>query len=114
MGKNQGVSLEGKTAFSRFQRLSAVEKAGNHFSLLKVEIFTGRKHQIRVHCAQSLGCPVFGDAKYRGGEKNRIFLHAFSCVVKNNRFIAQLHDEFLDTLNELGFQIDINKVLTEN
>lgn len=40
-------------------------------SLVKVELETGRAHQIRVQMAE-LGCPLFGDVKYRGlGEKNR-------------------------------------------
>ena len=28
---------------------------------------TGRTHQIRVHCAH-IGCPIFGDARYGGGD----------------------------------------------
>ena len=38
-------------------------KENGEYSLLKVQIETGRKNQIRVHM-QSLGCPVVGDDKY--------------------------------------------------
>ena len=38
-------------------------KENKEYSLLKVQIDTGRKNQIRVHM-QSLGCPIVGDDKY--------------------------------------------------
>jgi tRNA pseudouridine32 synthase/23S rRNA pseudouridine746 synthase/23S rRNA pseudouridine1911/1915/1917 synthase len=47
-----------------------VLKEGPHFSLLEVELLTGRKNQIRVHLADK-GCPVAGDEKY--GDKNKSF-----------------------------------------
>lgn len=28
---------------------------------------TGRKHQLRVHAAEQLGCPILGDTKYAKG-----------------------------------------------
>ncbi|KAH7423363.1 hypothetical protein KP509_12G051200 [Ceratopteris richardii] len=31
---------------------------------LELHPFTGRKHQLRVHCAQALGMPILGDYKY--------------------------------------------------
>lgn len=40
-----------------------VVKENGDFSLLKVQIDTGRKNQIRVQM-QALGCPVVGDDKY--------------------------------------------------
>ncbi|MGM8364258.1 RluA family pseudouridine synthase [Virgibacillus sp. W0181] len=39
------------------------------FSLLKIQLQTGRPHQIRVQLA-AIGCPIIGDHKY--GEGNRI------------------------------------------
>ena len=37
---------------------------------------TGRTHQIRVHCATSLGCPVVGDPTYGGPGGEPLQLHA--------------------------------------
>jgi len=49
------------------------------YSLVKVDLLTGKKNQIRVHFAD-LGHPVVGDAKYgKGGTKDgRLMLHSRS------------------------------------
>lgn len=63
----------GQRAVTRYQVVA--EKEG--YSLLRVQIDTGRKNQIRVHM-QSLSHPLVGDEKY-GGTKNplkRLGLHA--------------------------------------
>jgi RluA family pseudouridine synthase len=49
------------------------------FSLLEVDLLTGRKNQIRVHLA-GIGHPIVGDKKYGKGDKThpRLALHAWS------------------------------------
>jgi 23S rRNA pseudouridine955/2504/2580 synthase len=45
---------------------------GEKVSLLEIELFTGRTHQIRASLAH-IGCPVVGDDKYGDRRKNRLF-----------------------------------------
>lgn len=54
-----------------------VSKKKNH-SLLRIELLTGRKHQIRAQLS-SMGCPILGDKKYGASftfEDNYIALQA--------------------------------------
>lgn len=59
----------------------AVVREKGEYSLLDVELLTGRKHQIRVHMAD-LGHPVAGDRKYgvKGDTFSRLALHARSAT----------------------------------
>ena len=50
--------------------------SGPELALVEFRPFTGRTHQIRVHAAAGLGCPIFGDLLYGGGWYRRMCLHA--------------------------------------
>jgi 23S rRNA pseudouridine1911/1915/1917 synthase len=45
--------------------------------LIKLQLETGRRHQIRVQLTE-IGCPIIGDAKYGSGVNpaNRLGLHS--------------------------------------
>jgi tRNA pseudouridine32 synthase/23S rRNA pseudouridine746 synthase/23S rRNA pseudouridine1911/1915/1917 synthase len=68
-------STKGKLSHTAYRVL----KDTKEFSLLEVNLLTGRKHQIRVHLAE-IGHPVIGDEKYgeRNKAYNRLALHAKS------------------------------------
>ncbi len=80
------IRKHGRNALSLWK----VRKRFEKFTLLNVEIKTGRTHQIRVHL-MSINHPVVGDETYNGGrdktikdmnvrravvELNRVFLHS--------------------------------------
>jgi len=55
-----------------------------NLTLLEVELFTGRTHQIRVHLS-SMGHPILGDELY-GGKANSVkrqLLHAYKLIFTN-------------------------------
>ena len=45
-------------------------------ALVEFRPLTGRTHQLRVHAATGLGCPIFGDLLYGGGWHRRMCLYA--------------------------------------
>lgn len=56
-----------------------------NYHLLKVELITGRHHQIRAQLA-AIGCPIKGDVKYgfrRGNRDRSIHLHARKLVFRH-------------------------------
>jgi len=64
------VTPNGRNAVTHYKIIkTGINKTGQKFSLLEIEIETGRTHQIRVHL-QHLRCPVVGDLLYsRSGLK---------------------------------------------
>ncbi|KAJ2847847.1 hypothetical protein IWW36_003639 [Coemansia brasiliensis] len=82
------------TAFSSEREIAAAKSAITKYKVLKtgtigeapvsivsVEILSGRKHQIRAHCAQIIGCPVYGDKKYGGTANSMLCLHCAEITI---------------------------------
>lgn len=63
------------------------------YSLIKVKLLHGLRHQIRVQMA-SYGHPIIGDTLYGGREDKRMYLHAYEYVFNINenefRFKSEL------------------------
>jgi 23S rRNA pseudouridine1911/1915/1917 synthase len=112
------VRAHGRAALSLWK----VKKRFEKFTLLAVEIKTGRTHQIRVHMAY-INHPIVGDETYNAGrdktvfdltvrqaiaDLNRFFLHAeklaFTHPVSGERlsFSAPLPEELTDFLKALS------------
>ena len=71
---------DGKLAITKYK----VIKENKNYSMLDIEIKTGRKNQIRVHM-KDINHPILGDIKY-GGRKsslNRLALHSNLLIIKN-------------------------------
>ena len=57
--KKMSVSISGKKAITSYK----IEQYFNFFSLVQIELKTGRTHQIRVHFSY-INCPILGDNTY--------------------------------------------------
>jgi RluA family pseudouridine synthase len=70
----------GKIAITEYQRI----KVSKSYSLLDINIKTGRKNQIRVHMKE-IGHPIIGDKKYKSKTNplNRLGLHAYYLELKH-------------------------------
>jgi len=83
------VSEEGRCAKTELWLLKAFEK--QRLSLLKVKIYTGRTHQIRVHLSY-LGHPILGDYTY-----------GFQPSMVNERVLKAMGDCHMLVSYHLGF-----------
>ncbi|MEA3548175.1 MAG: RluA family pseudouridine synthase [Thermodesulfobacteriota bacterium] len=78
---------KGKLAKTGYKVLRESKK----FSLLEIDLLTGRKNQIRVHFSEK-GCPVAGDKMYGKKEKGikRLTLHAASITLLHPHTKAEM------------------------
>ncbi len=80
----------------------------NGYSLLEIELITGRTHQIRGHLS-SLGYPVIGDRKYGNREINKKFREEYSL---DNQWLHGYKIEFNGLYDE--FEYLNNKIFIGN
>ncbi len=110
------IDDKGQTAVTDF---AVRERAGKRAAFVAFRPLTGRTHQIRVHAADVLECPIMGDEKYGGAEAwlggmdgiaRRLHLHARRLTIahplkdgKTLDFVAPLPPELIESWNALGF-----------
>ena len=97
-------SVHGQRAELHYQ---AIGKIGRFF-LFRIELKTGRSHQIRVQLSH-LGCPIVGDAKYGSKIKlpdRMIALSAveiiFKLATKDEIKTLRVINEFEDVINQIA------------
>lgn len=114
------AGIDEKFALTDFIRL---ENAGEQLALTAFWPRTGRTHQIRVHAAEALQCPVLGDGKYGGNDEtitdmglaDRLHLHAFRIILpypgkkgQSLDITAPLPEDLRQSWNTLGFDLNID------
>jgi 23S rRNA pseudouridine1911/1915/1917 synthase len=95
----------GRECQAHFKSLKKVN--GN--TLVKVNLKTGFRHQIRVQCSL-LGHPIVGDELYGAQAEKRIYLHAYSYEINDNeirkKWVSNEDQLFNDFLN-LNCRFDV-------
>ena len=105
-------ATNGKNAITNFEVLAQNER----FSFVKVNIETGRTHQIRVHM-KYLGFPILGDSTYgRNDSEKRQMLHSYKLEFnhpasnKKMMIFGELPQDFKKALRKCGFE-DFEKII---
>lgn len=91
---------DGKKAITNYRVVSE----NDSYSLIDIDIKTGRKNQIRVHM-KDINAPIVGDNKYGIKDKaKRMFLHAYKLVIvhpitkKILEFETDIPNEFINLI----------------
>ncbi|WP_159992632.1 RluA family pseudouridine synthase [Roseomonas sp. 18066] len=108
------VPAEGRDGVHAITEFSTVDVARRHATWLELKPHTGRTHQLRVHCASALECPILGDGKYGGhaahleGMSHALHLHARAINIPHPEggtleVTAPLPPHMLESFATLGF-----------
>ena len=103
--KKRALISTGKEAITRYEKIINE----NGLSLLKVQIQTGRTHQIRVHL-NSIGHPIYGDKVYSKKYKSvssRMLLHSYRLKFKH-----PIKNKFIDIKDDIPkeFTMEFNNI----
>lgn len=105
------VREDGKISETHFRREAVISFLKRKYSLVSVDLKTGRTHQIRVHF-QYLGWPLVGDKTY-GGEMDlgidRPFLHAAEINISDSggklmHFESKIPTDLKSLLKGMGYE----------
>lgn len=87
-------------------------KNNGEYTLLEIELITGKTHQIRAHL-QSIGHPIIGDSKYGQMSINRVFKQKYGLqyqFLHAYKFIWRDEDSNLNYLYGKNFEADLPKL----
>lgn len=65
---NIQIPIDGKRAYTAYRLIHRVD---SRYAWVQLQPRTGRKHQLRIHCAEGLGCPIVGDVRYGWDNSSR-------------------------------------------
>ncbi len=74
------------------------------YTLLEVELHTGRSHQIR-ESMRFIGHPIVGDKKYGASKEKNVnsqLLHGYKLIIEGNAFISESEEikQFMDSIKK--------------
>lgn len=87
--------------------VKTIETCGT-FSLLEIDLLTGRSHQLRAHLSH-LGHPIIGDAKYGDKKINSFFINKFGL---NYQYLYAYKMIFKDCVEKFSYME--NKTISES
>lgn len=91
--------VSGSGEFSAFIKVECLEyDSKNDLSLVKVFLFEGIRHQIRIQLAHA-GNPILGDELYGKKKADRLFLHCYEYHLENKSYRDNLFIDFNEFFN---------------
>ena len=88
-----------KSVETRYETIAV----SGRLALLKVDLITGRTHQIRAHMA-SIGCPILGDSKYGNNAANRELKLKYQALCAWELTLPRFTDPELASLSGKSFR----------
>jgi 23S rRNA pseudouridine1911/1915/1917 synthase len=100
--KNARGYVSGGGEFSAFIRVEKLDyDANKDLSLVKVFLFEGIRHQIRIQLAHA-GHPILGDELYGKKSADRLYLHCYEYHLEDRSFKDELFIGFSELFNLNG------------
>ncbi len=119
--QKERMILDEENGLKAQTEFSVVDRLGDDAALISFWPRTGRTHQIRVHSADALDCPILCDQKYGGSSldgfelSDRLHLQAYRIIFPNpnkkNHMLdisIPIADDLKQTCDALGFHPDKN------
>ena len=98
-----------QSGYDRIETKYKVLKKYDDFSLVEVQIFTGKTHQIRAHFAH-IGHPILGDEKYGNFKFNKKYKLKYQCLCSYKLTFHFENDSLLGYLNGKSIVADNEKI----
>ena len=79
------------------------------FSVLEVELVTGKTHQIRAHLSH-IGYPILGDEKYGNDEINKKYKKKYQCLCAYKLKFNFDKNDYLSYMNGVVIELQKDKI----